>query len=66
MVSPPSQVAVVLASGPIMQGRAPPGRGSQIEAYKLVKLLQKLRGRDDVKAVVIRVDSSGQIHGGLQ
>lgn len=49
-------VAVVVASGGIVDGNAPPG---QIGGDSTAKLLRKARSDDKVKAVVLRVDSGG-------
>ncbi|MEO0615790.1 MAG: signal peptide peptidase SppA [Pseudomonadota bacterium] len=49
-------VAVVVASGGIVDGSAPPG---QIGGDSTARLLRKARSDDKVKAVVLRVDSGG-------
>ncbi|MEL7310414.1 MAG: signal peptide peptidase SppA [Pseudomonadota bacterium] len=49
-------VAVVVASGSIVDGSAPPG---QIGGDSTARLLRKARLDDNVKAVVLRVDSGG-------
>lgn len=49
-------VAVVLAKGPILDGRQAPG---SVGGDSTAKLLRGLRDDDDVKAVVLRVDSPG-------
>ncbi|MEM6819963.1 MAG: signal peptide peptidase SppA [Pseudomonadota bacterium] len=49
-------VAVVVASGSIVDGSAPPG---MIGGDSTARLLRKARLDDDVKAVVLRVDSGG-------
>lgn len=56
------EVAVYYAFGDIVQGTESSsgfGQGHQIVAEEVVKDLQRLRGDDDVKAVVIRVNSPG-------
>src|SRR5690606_11573312 len=50
------QVAVVVAEGDIMEGRQPPGR---IGGESTAALLREARDDDDVKAVVLRVNSPG-------
>ncbi|TKB50539.1 signal peptide peptidase SppA [Ferrimonas sediminicola] len=50
------QVAVVVAQGPILPGDQPAGT---VGGYSLSKLLRQAREDDQVKAVVIRVDSPG-------
>lgn len=49
-------VAVVVASGSIIDGNAPPG---EIGGDSTARLLRKARTDDNVKAVVLRVDSGG-------
>jgi len=49
-------VAVVVASGPIVDGSAPPG---QIGGDSTAALLRQARKDDSVKAIVLRVDSGG-------
>ncbi len=49
-------VAVVVASGSIVDGSAPPG---QIGGDSTARLLRKARSDENVKAVVLRVDSGG-------
>ncbi|MEL6300957.1 MAG: signal peptide peptidase SppA [Pseudomonadota bacterium] len=49
-------VAVVVASGSIVDGSAPPG---MIGGDSTARLLRQARLDDDVKAVVLRVDSGG-------
>lgn len=49
-------VAVVVASGPVVDGEAPPG---QIGGDSTARLIRKARLDDDVKALVLRVDSGG-------
>lgn len=51
-----AEVAVVVASGEILDGRQPPGT---IGGDTTSKTLRKVREDDDVKAVVLRVDSPG-------
>lgn len=51
-----SAVAVVVASGPVVDGEAPPG---QIGGDSTARLVRKARLDDDVKALVLRVDSGG-------
>ncbi len=50
------QVAVVVAEGEIVEGRQPPGR---IGGESTAELLREAREDDDVKAVVLRVNSPG-------
>lgn len=50
------RVGVVVAQGAITEGDQPPGT---IGAESLSKLLRKARRDDDVKAVVLRIDSGG-------
>ncbi|MEL6448923.1 MAG: signal peptide peptidase SppA [Pseudomonadota bacterium] len=49
-------IAVVVASGGIVDGNAPPG---QIGGDSTARLLRKARSDENVKAVVLRVDSGG-------
>jgi protease-4 len=49
-------VGVVVASGPILDGRQPPGT---IGGDSTAALIRGLREDDDVKAMVLRVDSPG-------
>ncbi len=49
-------VAVVVASGPVVNGEAPPG---QIGGDSLAALIRAARLDDDVRALVLRVDSGG-------
>ncbi len=49
-------VAVVVASGSIVDGNAPPG---EIGGDSTARLLRKARTDENVKAVVLRVDSGG-------
>jgi protease-4 len=49
-------VGVVIAKGPIVDGRQPPG---SIGGDSTAALIRGLREDDDVKAVVLRVDSPG-------
>src|SRR5690606_1428045 len=53
---PGPQVAVVVAEGEIVEGRQPPGR---IGGESTAALLREAREDDDVKAVVLRVNSPG-------
>jgi len=53
---PDGQVAVVVASGSIVDGEAPPG---EIGGDSLAEVLHKVRFDKDVKAVVLRIDSGG-------
>ncbi|MFT3905346.1 MAG: signal peptide peptidase SppA [Steroidobacteraceae bacterium] len=53
---PKAQVAVVVASGEILDGKQPPGT---IGGDSTSELLRKAREDQDVKAVVLRVDSPG-------
>lgn len=50
------EIGVVYASGDIVNGR---GDGSQIAAEDLAATLKKLRKDEDIKAVVLRIDSRG-------
>ena len=49
-------VGVITAAGPILMGRQPPGA---IGAKNMATLLAKAREDDDVKALVLRIDSGG-------
>jgi len=49
-------VGVVVAQGEISDGRAPPGR---IGGLSTAELVRQARDDDDVKAIVLRVDSPG-------
>lgn len=49
-------VGVITAAGPILMGRQPPGA---IGAKNMAALLAKARKDDDVKALVLRIDSGG-------
>ncbi len=51
-----NKIAVVVASGTILDGVQPPGA---IGGDSLSELLRRVRGDDDVKALVLRVDSGG-------
>ena len=53
---PPVQVAVVVASGHIVDGDRPPG---EIGGDSFAEVLRKVRFDKDVKAVVLRIDSGG-------
>ncbi len=53
---PRPQVAVVVAEGEILDGRQPPGR---VGGESTAALLREARDDDDVKAVVLRVNSPG-------
>ena len=53
---PRPQVAVVVAEGEIVEGRQPPGR---IGGESTAALLREARDDEDVKAVVLRVNSPG-------
>lgn len=53
---PRPQVAVVVAEGAIAGGELPPGR---VGGESTAKLLRNARDNDDVKAVVLRVNSPG-------
>ena len=50
------RVGVIVAQGAITEGNQPPGT---IGSESLSKLLRKARRDDDVKAVVLRIDSGG-------
>jgi protease-4 len=50
------RVGVIVASGDIMDGSQPPG---SIGGDSLAKLIRQVREDDDIKAVVLRVDSPG-------
>ncbi len=50
------KVAVITAVGTILDGEAPPG---QIGSESLVKLIREARLDNNVKAIVLRVDSGG-------
>ena len=49
-------VGVITAAGPILMGRQPPGA---IGAKNMATLLTKARKDDEVKALVLRIDSGG-------
>jgi len=51
-----NKVAVITAVGPIVDGKAPAG---EIGSQSLSRLIRKARLNDDVKAIVLRVDSGG-------
>ncbi len=51
-----NQVAIIVAAGNILDGKQPPGT---IGGDSTAKLLEKARLNDQVKAVVLRVDSPG-------
>lgn len=51
-----NRVGVVVASGEILDGEQPPGK---IGSDSTVKLLRQARYDDDIKAVVLRIDSPG-------
>lgn len=51
-----NEIAVVYATGDIINGK---GDGTQIAADDLAATLKKLREDEDVKAVVLRIDSRG-------
>ena len=53
---PAPTVAVLVAAGNMVEGTAPPG---EIGADSFVTLLRSVRHDDDVKAVVLRIDSGG-------
>ncbi|MEM1263973.1 MAG: signal peptide peptidase SppA [Pseudomonadota bacterium] len=55
MASEPT-VAVIVASGPVVDGEAPPG---QIGGDSIAALIRSARTDDDVRALVMRVDSGG-------
>jgi protease-4 len=52
----PSKVAVIVASGTILDGVQPPGT---IGGDSLADLIRQVRADDSVKALVLRVDSGG-------
>jgi protease-4 len=52
----PSKVAVIVASGTILDGVQPPGT---IGGDSLAELIRRAGDEDDVKALVLRVDSGG-------
>ncbi len=52
----PSKVAVIVASGEILDGTQPPG---SIGGDSTAELIRKVRADDEVKALVLRVDSPG-------
>lgn len=51
-----AEVAIVVASGPVVDGDAPPG---QIGGVSTSRLIRKARLDDDVKALVVHIDSGG-------
>ncbi len=51
-----AEIAVVVASGPVVDGDAPPG---QIGGLSTARLIRQARMDEDVKALVLRVDSGG-------
>jgi protease-4 len=53
---PAGQVAVLVAAGNIVEGEGPPG---EIGGDSFAAVLRKARYDDDVKAVVLRIDSGG-------
>ncbi|HET6604718.1 MAG TPA: signal peptide peptidase SppA [Xanthomonadaceae bacterium] len=55
-IDPRPQLAVVVAQGAIMDGEQPPGN---VGGVSTAKLLRKAREDEEVKAVVLRVDSPG-------
>jgi protease-4 len=54
--SRPNKVAVIVASGEILDGRQPPG---SIGGDSTSELIRRARADDSVKALVLRVDSGG-------
>src|SRR5262245_18283279 len=54
--SHPNKVAVIVASGQILDGRQPPG---SIGGDSTAELIRRARADDSVKALVLRVDSGG-------
>ena len=50
------RIAVIVAEGPIQMGERPRG---QVGAISTAKLIKRAREDDDIKAVVLRVDSPG-------
>lgn len=50
------KVAVIVAKGTILDGDQPPG---DIGGDSLARLIRKARNSDDIKAVVLRIDSPG-------
>jgi protease-4 len=60
--APPAAIAVVPLEGDIMQGKSRPGLlgfGGSVGADDIVKALEKAGKEDQVKAVVLRVESPG-------
>lgn len=55
-VAPDDTVAVVVAAGSIIDGEAPPG---QIGGDSTARLLRQARTDENVKAIVLRIDSGG-------
>lgn len=52
----PDRVAVIVASGTILDGAQPPGA---IGGDSTAELIRQVRADDDIKALVLRVDSGG-------
>jgi len=52
----PNKLAIIVASGSIIDGEQPSGT---IGGDSLAKILRSARTRDDIKAIVLRVDSPG-------
>lgn len=58
VTSAKNEIAVVVAEGSIVDGEA--GAGQEVIASKsFIKLLRKVREDDDVKAIVLRINSGG-------
>jgi protease-4 len=53
------KIAVVYAEGVIVQGEGDPRADGQVAGDKFARMIRELRGRKDVKAVVLRVNSPG-------
>ncbi len=50
------KIAIIVASGPILDGEQPPG---QVGGNSVAELIRKARNDNDIKAIVLRVDSPG-------
>lgn len=53
---PDARIAVIVGSGEIVDGR---GDGGVIASESMIKLIRKARLDDDIKALVLRIDSPG-------